>query len=100
MSKPIFPATVSLVISALALMPYSAFADDGVAVTFVETFQRDEASLPVSAVGLRPTAVAETTSPTDVIVLVDTSANQSGEHRANATRALTAFLDKARDDEE
>ncbi|RLS51592.1 MAG: hypothetical protein DWH87_00185, partial [Planctomycetota bacterium] len=99
MSKPIFPASVSLVISALALMPYAAVADDGVAVTFVETFQRDEASLPVSAVGLRPTAVAETISPTDVIVLVDTSANQSGEHRANATRALTAFLEKARDDD-
>jgi hypothetical protein len=99
MSKPILPATVSLVIGALALMPYAAAADDGVAVTFVETFQRDEASLPVSAVGLRPTAVAETTPPTDVVVLVDTSANQSGEHRANATRAVTALLEKARDDD-
>ena len=35
MSKPIFPATVSLLIGALALMPLATAADDGVTVTFV-----------------------------------------------------------------
>jgi len=99
MSKPIFPATVSLFIGALALMPLAMAADDGVTVTFVETFQRDEASLPVSAIGLRPTALADTSAPADVVVLVDTSANQSGEHRTNAARVVTALLDKARDDD-
>jgi hypothetical protein len=99
MSKPILPAAVSLFIGALALMPLATVAEEGVSVTFVETFQRDEASLPVSAVGLRPTAIADASSPTDLIVLVDTSANQAGEHRANATRAVNALLDKARDED-
>jgi Mg-chelatase subunit ChlD len=73
-------------------------ADDTVAVTFVETFQRDEASLPVSAVGLRPTSAATTSAPTDLVVLIDTSASQTGDHRVNAARAAVALLDKARED--
>ncbi len=99
MSKPISPATVCLALAALLLPPTVAAADDAVAVTFVETFQRDEASLPVSAIGLRPTMPTAASAPTDVVLLIDTSASQIGDHRVNATRAVTSLLDKARDDD-
>ena len=99
MSKPISPTTICLALAALLLTAATGGADDTVAVTFVETFQRDEASLPVSAVGLRPTSAAPTSAPTDLVVLIDTSASQTGDHRVNAARAAVALLDKAREDD-
>ena len=65
-------------------------------ISFVETFQRDEAAVPVTAVGMRwspPTTVAP---PARVVVLVDTSASQMGDYRQRAVESLTGLLEAAR----
>ena len=97
MSKFIFPALVYPFLAILTVTS-SVRAEDAVTVTFVETFQRDEGSLPVSAVGLRPAARPDAAA-TDVVIVMDTSASQTGEHRAEATRALNALLETAREED-
>lgn len=67
-----------------------------VGISFVETFQRDQTAVPVTAIGIRwspPTAVAP---PARVAILIDTSASQMGDYRQRAVESLTGILEAAR----
>ena len=44
------------------------------------------------ALSMKPTAVAPTAGPRDIVVLFNTSESQSGEYRAKAFDALKGFL--------
>ncbi len=86
--------------------PVAAFAADSerpaaatpstVRISFVESFRRDEASTPVSAVGLRWSPADGQTPPARVLVLVDTSASQMGDFRRSGRDALAGMLQTAR----
>ncbi|MBU6277298.1 MAG: hypothetical protein KGQ61_11730 [Planctomycetes bacterium] len=71
-------------------------ADAPATVTFVERFQRDELSPQVTAVGIRGPATPREADATQIVVLVDTSASQSGPHRRRALEAVEAFVGKCR----
>ena len=93
-----------LMASCMAFLPSSPSAapqaaEPPVAVSFVESVQRDEATPAVTAFGLRkmpPAGNADPSTPTDVVVLFDTSASQTGEFRSRANEALNGLLEKAR----
>ena len=86
--------------------PAAAFAADAerpaaatpstVRISFVESFRRDEASVTVSAVGMRWSPPAGQTPPARVLVLVDTSASQMGDFRRSGRDALAGMLQTAR----
>jgi hypothetical protein len=80
---------------ALLAGPLVAFgSEEPVSVTFTESYG-GTAFAPVTAVGLRAAATA-TTGPADVLILVDTSASQTGRFRALGLEAVTALLAQAR----
>ncbi len=65
-------------------------------ISFVDATEPAANEPTVSAIGLRTRPVAEAL-PADVLVLVDTSASQAGEHRRKALDALAGILETARD---
>ena len=91
---------VGLPIRATAATPEKRAAATGrpeaVNLSFVETFQRDDASAPVTAIGLRWTPPATPTPPARVLVLIDTSASQMGDFRRRGRDALAGMLEAAR----
>ncbi|NDC64001.1 MAG: hypothetical protein EBZ59_08490, partial [Planctomycetia bacterium] len=72
-----------------------------VRVSFVESVQSDRANPAVTAVGLRMGRSvgkeAEKASQAEVVVLIDTSASQTGEYRRRSLDALAGILEGARD---
>jgi tetratricopeptide (TPR) repeat protein len=94
------------VILMVVATPAAAFAADGerpaaatpstVRISFVESFQRDQASTTVSAVGLRWSPPDGQTPPARVLVLVDTSASQMGDFRRSGRDALAGMFQTAR----
>ena len=105
--RPLTLAILGMAAVSAAGMTMAARAADGkrlpaeeqparVGISFVETFQRDETAVPVTAIGMRwspPTTVAP---PARVVVLVDTSASQIGSYRQRAAESLTGILEAAR----
>ena len=91
---PAVMATLSLFPVALA-----AAADGAARISFVESSHSDAAGPAVTAIGLRSTgeAAADAMPPTEVVILVDTSASQTGEHRQRSLEALAGVLEGARD---
>jgi len=70
--------------------------EPAVTVSFVESFRRDDATAPVTAVGMRWTAAAGQTPPARVLVLVDTSASQMGDFRSRSREALVGMMESSR----
>jgi tetratricopeptide (TPR) repeat protein len=72
--------------------------ESGIAVSFVESSQSQESIPPVTAVGLRRATAADGGEPAaaDVLILVDTSASQSGTFRTRAEEAVHGILEHAR----
>jgi len=83
-------------LSALAGAPAAAHADDPAVISFTESFGGSNFAPPVVAVGLRAATGREPAGAVDVVLLVDTSASQVGEHRARSTEAIQGLLEKAR----
>ncbi|NDC54813.1 MAG: VWA domain-containing protein, partial [Planctomycetia bacterium] len=71
-------------------------AEQPLSITFTESFGGSEFAPPVQAVGLRAKAAVEPAAAVDVVVLVDTSASQTGAHRARASEAVQGLVEKAR----
>ena len=73
-----------------------------VRVSFVESAQGDPGAPPVTAIGLRAAhargkAAEQSSPPTEVVVLVDTSASQTGQYRRRSLDTLAGVLEGARD---
>ena len=94
---PFLLATLFAALLAATPGPAKA-APTSATVSFVETTQPDDSSQPVTAIALRrPSAEHPSpTKPTDIVVLIDTSASQSGDFRQRASAALAGILEKAR----
>ena len=86
---------------AFALDPRAAAsgADTAARVSFVEVSHSDAAGPAVTAVGLRATGdtAAVSAPPTEVVILIDTSASQTGDHRQRSLEALAGILEGARE---
>ncbi len=90
---------IPLFVGCLLLPPWQAEAapvEGAARVTFVERFQRDELSPQITAIGVRGPSTPREAEAAQILVLVDTSASQSGEHRRAATEALDALVGKCR----
>ena len=74
-------------------------AEPAAAVTFVEACVAANGQQPVTAVGMRAAATTATAGPTHVVVLIDTSASQTGAYRQRAIESLTGLLEKSRPDD-
>jgi tetratricopeptide (TPR) repeat protein len=83
-------------LSALAGTPGAADALDPAAISFTESFGGSDFAPPVVAVGLRATTAREPVGALEIVLLVDTSASQVGEHRAKSAEAIQGLLEKAR----
>jgi len=81
-------------------MPCAAVqaAPEAAAVSFVESAPGDDSMPPVTAIALRRPAgaTANGSQPTDIVVLIDTSASQVGDFRQRARAAVAGLLEKAR----
>ncbi|MEI6037421.1 MAG: VWA domain-containing protein, partial [Planctomycetota bacterium] len=76
----------------------SANAGTSAKISFVERAHSDASASPITALGLRRTpASQQPAAHVDVVVLVDTSASQSGEFRDRTSQTLAGLLEKARD---
>ena len=96
MSRPWMPAiAIACGIATAGIVPPEAVAAPAASVTFVEAFGGSPSQPPVAAVGLRA-AKAPAPQSVNVLVLVDTSASQTGAYRDRALRALDALLETAR----
>ena len=94
------PRLPFLLAFALMAMPCAALqaAPEAAAVSFVESAPGDDSMPPVTAIALRRPAGAnaQESQPTDVVVLIDTSASQVGDVRQRARAAVAGLLEKAR----
>ena len=93
----------SLICAALMAPVFGGFAEDvGAAtpaaaeVSFVEAAVPTESDAPIAAFGLRAAPLAAA-ADTNVLILVDTSASQTGDFRRRALDALAGLLETARD---
>jgi hypothetical protein len=80
------------------LISPAAAADQPAIVGFAEAAPAAAGEPPVTAVGVRA-ATPAANGPTEVIVLVDTSASQTGRHRQRSLDGLAGLLEKARPDD-
>ncbi|NBT13255.1 MAG: hypothetical protein EBS56_06700, partial [Planctomycetia bacterium] len=81
---------------ALTMSPAMPRAEDPLSVSFTERFGGSDFAPPVVAIGLRAQGVPTVAQAVEVVVLVDTSASQTGEHRSRALEAVRGLLEKAR----
>jgi len=82
-----------------AMLCGSAFAaPPSAAVTFTEAAPAAGTTAAVTAIGLRGSE-AGAAAPADIVVLVDTSASQTGEFRRRALDAVAGLLEKSRPDD-
>ncbi len=81
---------------AVAMSSSSPRAEEPLVVSFTESFGGSDFAPPVTAVGLRAGAAAAPAGAVDLVVLVDTSASQTGDHRGRALEAVRGLLEKAR----
>ncbi|MFM8891740.1 MAG: hypothetical protein ACKOTB_08995, partial [Planctomycetia bacterium] len=101
-ARPARAVALAACIAALAGGPRSVPAAEGVAaagpaaVSFLESFRRDEASPFVTAIGLRRVGPVEPTASARVVVLVDTSASQLGDYRLRGRDAVLGLLEASR----
>ena len=72
-----------------------AAADQPLGVSFTEAAPAGDGEPQVTAIGVRATQPAAN-GPTQIIVLVDTSASQTGRHRERSLAGLAGLLEKAR----
>ena len=97
---PSLSFSISAILIGVALVagsPPATRAEEPVSVTFVEACPAGPARSQVTAVGLRVQAPAAQTAPAaNVIVLVDTSASQTGEYRRRSLDAVAGLLEKGR----
>ncbi|MFM8494189.1 MAG: hypothetical protein ACKOEM_01510, partial [Planctomycetia bacterium] len=93
---PIRTLTLLATLLACAITNVAARADEPLAVSFTESFGGSDFAPPVLAIGLRATTAREPAQSVDVLLLVDTSASQVGEHRSRSTEAIQGLLEKAR----
>ena len=72
-----------------------------VTISFVESARSNESAPPVTAVGLRHSGGGEDAkpAPTDVLLLIDTSASQAGPFRTQSEEVLHGILEQARSDD-
>jgi len=87
--------TAALLPCAPGLSRPAAAAPAPAAISFVEATAATDDCGPVTAVGLRASATAAT-SPIDILLLVDTSASQTGDYRRRSLDALAGLLESAR----
>ncbi len=85
---------IPCVVLSAGFAPLSAAANPAV-VSFAEAAPAADGAPQVTAVGLRAAASAANGS-TQVVVLVDTSASQTGQHRQRSLDGLAGLLEKAR----
>ena len=96
MSRPWLPAfAIACGFAAAAVVPPEALAAPAASVTFVEACGAAPGQPAITAVGLRAVE-APLPDSVNVLVLVDTSASQTGTHRERATQALGGLLAAAR----
>jgi len=88
-------APLVLVVGCLALASLPATAADQARVTFAESLAATADQPAVTAVGLRAPEQAPA-GPTEVLLLIDTSATQTGIHRQQTLDAVAAILAAAR----
>ncbi len=93
--RNLLPAMVLLTVAAAATA-----AEPDARVTFAESFQQTSGTPPttstVTAVGLRAKATAAPRN-VEIVVLVDTSASQTGAYRQRALDAVAGLVEKARE---
>jgi hypothetical protein len=78
-----------------AVVSLPAAADQPLGVSFTEVSPAGASDPQVTAIGVRATKPAAN-GPTQIIVLVDTSASQTGRHRERSLAGLAGLLEKAR----
>ena len=93
MSRHWLPAFA--IASGIALAASVSSAATAASVTLVESCPATHDQPAVTAVGFRG-AESFAAEETHVLVLIDTSASQTGNHRQRAAAALTGLLDEAR----
>jgi hypothetical protein len=95
--SPRLPFLIAFVLTAMPCASLQA-APESAAVSFVESAPGDDGMPPVTAIALRRPAGATSpqAAPTDVVVLIDTSASQVGDFRQRAGAAVAGLLEKAR----
>ena len=93
----------SLICAALMALVFGGFAEDvgattpaAAEVSFVEAAVPTENDAPIAAFGLRAIPLAAA-ADTNILILVDTSASQTGDFRRRALDALAGLLETARD---
>ncbi|MFM7136592.1 MAG: hypothetical protein ACKO1M_05930, partial [Planctomycetota bacterium] len=82
-----------------ALTPPARAADQAAVVSFAEAAPAAAGESQVTALGVRATTPAAN-GPSQIIVLVDTSASQTGRHRQRSLDGLAGLLEKARPDDQ
>ena len=90
-------AALAAVAPAAMMGRMSAAAPPSATVTFTEATQPAQGQ-PVTAIGMK-TAGGDTAGPAQVLVLIDTSASQTGEFRRRALDAVAGLLENARPDD-
>ncbi len=75
-------------------------AESAPTVTFVETSVAADGQPAVTAVGLRAADGGPTAGPAHVVVLIDTSASQTGEYRQRSLESLSGLLEQSRPDDQ
>jgi tetratricopeptide (TPR) repeat protein len=90
-------AALATIAPAALMGRISAAAAPSATVTFTEATQPTQGQ-PVTAIGMK-TAGGDAAGPAQVLVLVDTSASQTGEFRRRALDAVAGLLEAARPDD-
>jgi hypothetical protein len=88
------PFAAIAIVAATPLWHIAAAAPPSATVTFTEATQPGQAA-PVTAIGLK-TSGDDSAGPAQVLVLVDTSASQTGDFRRGALDAIAGLLESAR----
>ena len=92
--SPRLPFLIAFVLTAMPCASLQA-APEAASVSFVESAPGDDGMPPVTAIALRRPAGAASpqSAPTDVVVLIDTSASQVGDFRQRAGAAVAGLLE-------
>ena len=90
-----FASMVAIAVIFALTGPPAAAAGESTGVTFVEAVAESESHPQVTAVGLRHEGMAPI-GPADMVILVDTSASQTGIYRQRTLDAVAGILESAR----